>query len=411
MASAIMTHRRASDNRSIGTWVACASGQGQRLRVCYFGTYRTDFPRNRILIEGLRQHGIEVIECHEQLWRGIDDRVQLVSGGWIHPGFWWRVLRTYGRLLRRYWRIGRNYDVLIVGYPGQFDVFLARLLSWLHRKPLVWDICMSIYLVALERGLADRSRTTVNLIRLAERVACRLPQLLILDTPEYVAWFQATHGVPIDRFRLVPLGADARVFRPALQERARDKPLRVMYFGTFVSNHGVEYIVEAARLLAGDDTIHFELIGQGPSREKAIALARLHRLSNLTLPGWLDPEELAQRVASADVCLGSFGITPHSLMTIQNKVYEGLAMGKPVLTGDGPAIGNVFTHGEDIYLCERANPQALAEALCFLRDNPELCRSLSMNGYARFQQDFSAERLGAQFKQYLLECLKSGQCH
>jgi len=395
-----------SDNRSVGTWVACASGQGQRLRVCYFGTYRANFPRNRILIEGLRQNGVEVIECHEQLWRGIDDRVQLASGGWIHPGFWCRVLRTYGRLLRRYWRIGRNYHVLIVGYPGQFDVFLARLLSWLHRKPLVWDVCMSIYLVALERGLADRSRTTVNLIRLAERIACRLPQLLILDTPEYVEWFQATHGVPTDRFRLVSLGADARLFEPALQEHPDRKPLRVVYFGTFIPNHGVEYIVEAARLVAGDDTIHFELIGQGPDREKSIAVARLHCLRNLTLPGWLDPEEFAQRVASADVCLGGFGITPHSLMTIQSKVYEGLAMGKPVVTGDGPAIRNVFTHGKDIYLCERANPQALAEALCFLRDNSGLRRTLSINGYARFQQDFSAEPLGAQFKHYLLECLK-----
>ena len=238
-----------------------------------------------------------------------------------------------------------------------------------------------------------------------------MPQLLILDTPEYVAWFHATHGVPTGRFRLVSLGAEDRACRPAPEERARDKPLRVMYFGTFVPNHGVEYIVEAARLLAGDDTIHFELIGQGPGREKAIALARLHRLSNLTSPGWLDPEEFAQRVASADVCLGGFGITPHSLMTIQHKVYEGLAMGKPVVTGDGRAIRNVFTHGKDIYLCERANPRALAEALCLLRDNSGLRRTLSINGYARFQQDFSGERLGAQFKHYLLECLKSGQCH
>ena len=135
------------------------------LRVCYFGTYRAEYSRNRILIEGLRRNGVQVIECHERLWDGIEDRVETVQGGWKRPGFWWRVATVYARLLRRYWQIGGAYDVLVVGYPGQLDVFLARLLTWLQRKPLVWDIFMSIYLIALERGLDAKSRLGVDLLR------------------------------------------------------------------------------------------------------------------------------------------------------------------------------------------------------------------------------------------------------
>ena len=37
------------------------------LRVCYFGTYRAEYSRNRIMMEGLRKNGVEVIECHENL--------------------------------------------------------------------------------------------------------------------------------------------------------------------------------------------------------------------------------------------------------------------------------------------------------------------------------------------------------
>ena len=82
---------------------------GRSLRVCYFGTYRAAYSRNRIMIEGLRRSGLEVVECHERLWHGIQDRVQAASGGWLRPGFFSRLVRTYARLLRRYGQVG-PYD-------------------------------------------------------------------------------------------------------------------------------------------------------------------------------------------------------------------------------------------------------------------------------------------------------------
>jgi hypothetical protein len=72
------------------------------LRVCYFGTYRQDYSRNQIMIEGLRLAGVDVIECHEPLWRGIEDRFQVASGGWLNPVFWRRVIHTYFHLLDNY---------------------------------------------------------------------------------------------------------------------------------------------------------------------------------------------------------------------------------------------------------------------------------------------------------------------
>lgn len=61
------------------------------LRVCYFGTYRSNYSRNRIMIEGLRRNGVIVEECHETLWLGIEDRVQIASGGWRNPAFFSEV--------------------------------------------------------------------------------------------------------------------------------------------------------------------------------------------------------------------------------------------------------------------------------------------------------------------------------
>jgi len=184
------------------------------MRICYFGTYRANYARNRLMIDRLRDQNIEVTECHETLWSGIEDREQVASGGWKKPAFWWRLISTYALLLRQYLRVG-SYDVMIVGYPGQPDMLLARILSWIRRKPLVWDVLMSIYLIALERKLDQRSPITTRLIRKLEHFACHLPDLLILDTQEYANWFQSTYHVAAERIRLLPLGADDRVFKPS----------------------------------------------------------------------------------------------------------------------------------------------------------------------------------------------------
>jgi glycosyltransferase involved in cell wall biosynthesis len=374
------------------------------LRVCYFGTYRQEYSRNQIMIEGLRQAGASVTECHEPLWHGIEDRVEAASGGWSRPVFIWRIMRTYWHLLRRYKEVG-DYDIMIVGYPGQLDVFMARLLTWLHHKPLVLDIFMSIYLIALERGLAKRSRFTIRILQWLEWVACRLPDLLILDTSEYVAWFGKIHGVPANRFRLVPTGADDRLFHPVEVVTLKDGLFRVLYYGSFIPNHGVPYIVEAACLLSGEPSIRFELIGDGPECLKAKDLAREYQLENIVFVEWMEKDELVRRVAQANACLGAFGTTPQSLMTIQNKIYEGLAMGKAVITGDSPAVRKALIHGEQVYLCERENPISLAKAIRTLKDNPGLCRRLGQNGHQIFLDMYNVNHIGHIFTTYLNEIL------
>jgi len=372
------------------------------MRVCYFGTYRADYARNRLMIDRLRAQGAQVIECHARLWRGIEDREQVGGGGWKRPRFWWRAFTAYVRLLWRYLRVG-SYDVMIVGYPGQPDIPLARLLTWISGKPLVWDVLMSIYLIALERKLDERSPFGVAMIRRLESLDCRLVDWFLLDTPAYADWFQETYHIPKRRVRLLPLGADERVFKPVDQhERAADE-FRCVYYGTFIPNHSVETIIRAADLLKSDPEIDFKLIGQGPEKEKACQLAHECGLENVTFIDWMDEERLAGEVGKSDLCLGTFGKTPQALMTMQNKIHECLAMAKPLINGDSPVMRALFEHGEQVYLCRREDPQDLARAIVTLKENPELRAKLARQGYAYYQEHLSFERLSRQLVAHLEE--------
>ncbi len=375
------------------------------MKVCYFGTYRANYSRNQIMLAGLKAVGVEVVECHIALWQSIEDRVEAASGRWASWRFIKRVLSTYIRLLRKYASLPKDYDIMVLGYPGQLDVFLARLLTWFHRKPLVLDLFMSIYLIALERRTNQRSQLSLWLLRWLEAFACRLPNRLICDTEAYVQWHGETHGLKPQKFVLVPTGADDRIFQPLAQVIPEDELFHVLYYGSYIPNHGVETMLEAARLLQAHPQIYFEFIGQGPSRLAAEQYAKQHHLTNVKFINWLDQTSLCRKMAQADIILGAFGITPQSIMTIQNKIYEGLAMRKTVLTGDAPTIRAELKPNETIYLVERANPQTLAQGILTLQADPALRHRLAQQGYQQFQQAYSVEQIGRRLQTHLAQVI------
>lgn len=372
------------------------------LRVCYFGTYRAGYVRNQVLIEGLRTNGVHVQACHSVLWHSVEDRVQQASGGWKNPRFWWRVLQAYGRLLQAHWRT-EPYDILLVGYPGQFDVYLGRLLAWWRRKPMALDILMSLHLIAEERGLNKKSPFTGKLIFWLEKIGLKLPDLLIADTPEYQAYYCQKYKLSPERFRLVPLAVDDRVYYP-LPTQPAAKPFRVIYYGTFIPLHGIENIVRAAAALQAYPHIQFDFYGDGQERPFAEQLAADLQLQNVHFHGWFDKTELPQRIAESHLVLGVFGTSKQSRCTIQNKIWEGMMMQRPVISGDADTIRAELQHKQHIYLVERNNPQALADGILELAANPQLRQTIVQHAYGRVQ-DNRIDAIGRRLKTALLSLL------
>jgi glycosyltransferase involved in cell wall biosynthesis len=165
--------------------------------------------------------------------------------------------------------------------------------------------------------------------------------------------------------------------------------------------------MEAARMLKDEPDVHFELIGAGPTKAQAMALAQEYALDNVTFVGWVDKEELPHRVARADVCLGAFGQTPQSLMTIQNKIYEGMAMGKPVITGDSPAVRDALIDGEHLLVSQRDDPQSLVHAIMRLKAQPALRARLSKQGLEIYMREFTTHALGGQLVDHLSTVLSN----
>ncbi len=374
------------------------------MRVCYFGTYRAEYGRNKIMISALESVGVNVTICHETLWHSIEDRENVTAGGWRSPKFWWRVIRTYIKLIYKSFSIGK-FDIMILGYPGQFDVFLAKIICSLKKRPLVWDVFMSIYLVAIERNLAESRHSAVNMLKRIEGKALSIPSLLIQDTRQYVDWFFNTYAVESNRFRLIPTGADDRIFKPSAQAEVKKDKFRVLYYGTFITNHGLDQILEAAKILLSRDEIEFLFIGEGPEKSRIVQKAKKEKLTNVTFMDWCSQVELVGQIGLADICLGAFGNTPQSLMTIQNKIYECMACGKTVITGTSPAVQYQFNDEIELKMCERTG-ESIAQAILYLKENPEVMKRIGISARQSFIDNYSINALGRTFRSHLENLLQ-----
>src|SRR5581483_12213547 len=115
------------------------------------------------------------------------------------------VLRAETRLLAP---VRRDFDAVIVGYPGHFDVPLARRIA--GRVPLVFDAVLSLEdeLVAVRRRFRPRS-TAATVLRVADARALRLPDLVVCGTEAEAAYLG---GLGAEHTAVVMLGADEDVF-------------------------------------------------------------------------------------------------------------------------------------------------------------------------------------------------------
>jgi glycosyltransferase involved in cell wall biosynthesis len=136
-----------------------------------------------------------------------------------------------------------------------------------------------------------------------------------------------------------------------------------------------------------------------------VNLSRTLELKNTRFGGRIQQREIPTYAAEADLVLGIFGATMKTQRVIPHKVYQGLAMKKPVLTGDTPAIREIFTPDVHLATCRIASPDALAGKIAELQQRPDHLEYLASNGYNLIKERYVPTKLGAQLKTSIEEIL------
>ena len=355
------------------------------MRLVIWGTYDTGKPRVRILLRGLRESGVEIIECHADVWGGVDDKSR-VSGATtiLRRGLRW--LCSYPSLVWRYLR-QRRHDAVLVGYMGQLDVLVLWPLAKLRGVPIVWDAFLSLYGTVVEDRRMVGPRHPLALVLLGwEWLACRAANLVLLDTRAHAEYFIERFRVVPEKVRAVFVGVEPEVFPGAVdgaETRAKDSTLTVLFYGQFIPLHGIETIIRAARLLEREP-VRWVLIGRGQEAPKIAGMLADHPLPKLQWIPWVPYTKLSQWIDQADVCLGIFGDSDKAGRVIPNKVFQILAAGKPLITRDSAAIRELLDPDmPGVTLVPAANPETLAAALAAELSRPREMPAMDLHEAVR----------------------------
>lgn len=351
------------------------------MRICFLGGYDASYPRNVILRKGLAASGGTVMECR------------------VPPSrkFWWR----YPLLFLRYLQHFRKHDVFLVPEFCQKDLPLARFLSILTRKKIIFDPLAPRY----ETKILDRGRGLPGSLmawwnHVLDSWSFRFSDLVLADTQAHKNYYTGEYSLSPAEIAVLPVGFDDEVFKPLKSPKPEGhaQPSRhfsVLFFGSFLPLHGVDSIIRAAAILSGRaSSIRFNIVGSGQTLPGVRCLAQKSGLTNIVFEGWRKPDEIPGKIAEAEVCLGIFGRTEKAGRVVPHKIFQAMAMRRPVITASTPAVREFFKHGDNIYLCSEPYPDTLAEAILELERNPELRGRIAEAGFHLVRDKYTPQALG-----------------
>lgn len=351
--------------------------------VCCFGAWDPEYPRQRIVRAGLERLGHRVV----------DARV-------VRRRAWLR----YPALVAAWARVARAAEVLWVPEFRHKDVPLARILK--GRRPLVFDPLVSRWdTLVQDWRLHGKGSGQAAWNRGIDRWTFRAADRLLCDTWAHGELFVSL-GAERASLRRVVVGAEQVFFdlEPPPVPSA-EETVRISYVGGFLPLHGVRTVVEAAHRLEarpkGLPPFVIQLVGEGIQYEEMRALARERKLTRVEFTGRLPYADLPRVLAGSHVALGAFGTGEKAGRVIPHKLWQGLAAGRAVVTGDGPGAREAFEDGVHLLFVPRGEPEALADALARLIDSTSLRERLGAAGRERARELGTPEAVGEQFQSAL----------
>ena len=333
------------------------------------------------MISCLRGAGVEVVERHASVWEHRRHKFSLGLGAAARV-----ALAEAGLVLR-----GRRerFDAMIVGYPGHFDMPVARRIA--RGRPLLFNPLVSLAETLVDdRGRFAHGSTAASVLRHVDRIALRRADLVVADTEQNARHLAGLGEIPRERVAVCLVGAEERLFRPGWQPRER---FHALFVGKLIPLHGLETILEAARLAP---EIRFRVVGSG----QLDALLN-ERPENVEWVEWVEYERLPEEIQSAGCALGIFGTSPKASRVIPNKAFQALACGTPVVTADTPAARELLRDGESALLVPPGDAVALVAAVRRLAGDPGLAQRVGAAGLAAYREQASEVVLGARWRALL----------
>jgi glycosyltransferase involved in cell wall biosynthesis len=198
----------------------------------------------------------------------------------------------------------------------------------------------------------------------------------------------ASRGARAEKIAVVLNSADDRIFNPPARVPPRaDDAFVLISHGSLEARYGLDVALEAVELLQERiPNLRLEIYGHGKDEVALIELARHKGLNGHVLfQGFVPMERLVRALAAADVGLVTMRQRPELCWVHTFKMFEFVAMQKPVVIPRSEAVEAYFDDSCFMFF-ESGDGADLARAVMALYEDTSLRRELPRNAGRAYEQ-------------------------
>ena len=177
----------------------------------------------------------------------------------------------------------------------------------------------------------------------------------------------------------------------------------VIHFGSMGRANGLQYIIEAARVLKerGDDSIRFIFLGSGATEPQLHSLSEKYGLTNVAFHGRSPMRTLSEVVNCCQASITSFRNLPILQTNSPNKLFDSLSAGKPIIVNSAGWTKDMVENENCGFFVDPEKPEMLADKLLEIKDNQPLLEEWGKNARRLSIDVYDKSKLSAQVAEVL----------
>lgn len=294
-------------------------------------------------------------------------------------------------------------DVIIATSPQFFTAISGRWLSFWKRKPWVMEV-RDLWPESIKAVGAMQNNPVIGFFEFLEKRMYKSATKIVVVTDTFKEELVTKHAINKSKISVIKNGANLDVFKPQeknktlLEELSLKDKFIVGYIGTHGMAHALDFILRSAKRI-DNEKYHFLFIGSGAKKDALICLKDELNLKNVTMLGLVSKEKVKEYISIMDVSLVNLKKSDTFKSVIPSKIFENVAMHKPILLGVEGESKKII---EDYEVGETFEPENEHDFLSKLYKMAENPRAYNKK-FGALLKNFDRKELASKMLQFLVE--------
>ena len=288
-------------------------------------------------------------------------------------------------------------DVVISTSPQFFNGLAGYFVSRLKRASWVLEI-RDLWPESILAVGAIKNKRLIRFLEWIERFVYRKADHVVAVTHAFKKHIVA-HGAREEKVSVIRNGVDLSMFVATEPDSLLEEDWQlknkfvVAYVGTHGMAHGLDTILDAAKILAHRDDIVFLMVGDGAEREKLLQRKNQEKLSNIVMHGQQPKTMMPKIWAITDVSLVLLRKLDLFKTVIPSKIFESMAMSTPIVLGVEGEVAEIIEESKAGVCIEPENAKQLASTIIRWADDRSIYLEKANAGRAFVEANFDRKKL------------------